>query len=161
MYNTQNNKMEDGLDSGLFGISISDSEPEEDYTCAPEGTGASTANETPTTTKPTRADRTALSEPAFQALRATYQPKLENGEVIVLFFFLFCLDHILFSDRIIIIFSFTSLFCHFMITQLAHMSHLSNPRLRSGKPSHHPTTPHSRWATQKPASPKHKKSCTL
>ncbi|KAK3377937.1 hypothetical protein B0H63DRAFT_512098 [Podospora didyma] len=78
--------MEDGLDSGLFGISLSDSEPEEgNYTCAPEGTNTSgAANETTSTTtasKPTRADRTALSEPTFQALQATYRPKHENGEI--------------------------------------------------------------------------------
>ncbi|KAK5663036.1 hypothetical protein OQA88_6451 [Cercophora sp. LCS_1] len=62
---------DDSLDSGLLAIALSDSESEpENGTSTPaEGAGA------------TRADRTALSEAAFQQLKATYRAKVENGEV--------------------------------------------------------------------------------
>jgi len=57
---------DDGLDPGLLAISLSDSEPE-------EGVAATPAE--------VRADRTALSEEAFQALKSTYRAKVENGQV--------------------------------------------------------------------------------
>lgn len=52
--------MADGDDGGLFSIAISDSEDE--TTCAKKERGGQTEEE-------------------FQALRATYRPKIENGEV--------------------------------------------------------------------------------
>lgn len=61
----------DGTDPNLLllSLNLSDSEPEE---AAP-----------PTTPSATRADRTALSEEAFQSLKQTYRPKLENGKVLL------------------------------------------------------------------------------
>ncbi|KAK4138864.1 hypothetical protein BT67DRAFT_438170 [Trichocladium antarcticum] len=55
--------------NSLLLLSLSDSDSEPDSAAAP------------TTPAATRADRTALSEQAFQALKQTYRPKLENGEV--------------------------------------------------------------------------------
>ena len=53
----------------LLAISLSsDSESESDSDSVPGETSANV-------------DRTALSEQAFQALKATYKPKVENGEV--------------------------------------------------------------------------------
>ncbi|KAK3359051.1 hypothetical protein B0T25DRAFT_564101 [Lasiosphaeria hispida] len=63
---------EDAFTSGLFGISLSDSESENDTTQSPIP-----QNDPPSS----RADRTALSEPAFQALKSSYRPKVENGEI--------------------------------------------------------------------------------
>ncbi|KAI1394321.1 uncharacterized protein F4822DRAFT_45143 [Hypoxylon trugodes] len=61
--------MDSDLDSGLFGIQLSDTEepaegsqPQNDETSAP-------------------ADRTAQSEEEFQAVRKEYNVKVENGEV--------------------------------------------------------------------------------
>lgn len=60
--------MSSEFDASLLCISLSDSESE---------------SSTPAEAAPaaTRADRTALSEEAFQHLQATYQPKVENGEI--------------------------------------------------------------------------------
>ena len=60
--------MDDGLDSGLFNIALSDSEE---------------SSSTPKEAK-SRAEKTAQSEADFQAVKATYRPKIENGEVGVL-----------------------------------------------------------------------------
>ncbi|KAK1828347.1 hypothetical protein QBC39DRAFT_359346 [Podospora conica] len=60
---------DDPLEAGLFGMALSDSESSDADIC----------KDTPHTT--TRADRTALSEEAFQTLKSTYIPKLENGEI--------------------------------------------------------------------------------
>ncbi|GAB1315121.1 hypothetical protein MFIFM68171_05331 [Madurella fahalii] len=59
----------------LFCLDLSDSEPEE----AADPTTAS--NGTPPQAEPSRAERTALSEEAFQTLKQTYRPKLENGDI--------------------------------------------------------------------------------
>ncbi|KAK0727033.1 hypothetical protein B0T26DRAFT_692810 [Lasiosphaeria miniovina] len=64
------------MESGLLNISLSDSEGEGQ---ADIDKGA--AADTDTQQQQSRADRTALSEPAFQVLRATYRPKVENGEI--------------------------------------------------------------------------------
>ncbi|KAK4162609.1 hypothetical protein QBC43DRAFT_321196 [Cladorrhinum sp. PSN259] len=64
---------EDALNSHLLLIGLSDSEPSEPE----EGANPSTV----TTPELTRAERTALSEPAFQALKKSYRAKVENGEI--------------------------------------------------------------------------------
>ena len=51
------------IDSDLLAITLSDSEPDQDAVTTES------------------VDRTALSEPAFQALKSTYRPKVQNGEV--------------------------------------------------------------------------------
>ncbi|KAK4104570.1 hypothetical protein N658DRAFT_521215 [Parathielavia hyrcaniae] len=64
----------------LLSLSLSDSEPEEAAT--PSNTTTAASSTAPTTEhQPTRAERTALSEEAFQALKQTYRPKIENGNV--------------------------------------------------------------------------------
>jgi hypothetical protein len=63
----------------LLSLNLSDSEPEE--AAAPTTNTASTTGPT-TEYQPTRAERTALSEEAFQALKQSYRPKVENGNVI-------------------------------------------------------------------------------
>jgi hypothetical protein len=60
------------FDNSLLFISL-DSDSEADST----GTPAECASSTPS-----RADRTALSDAAFQHLKETYKPKVENGEVV-------------------------------------------------------------------------------
>ncbi|KAK0720714.1 hypothetical protein B0H67DRAFT_577113 [Lasiosphaeris hirsuta] len=62
--------------SGFFGISLSDSESENDITTTTTDSPAP-----PNGPALSRADRTALSEPAFQALKSSYRPKVENGEI--------------------------------------------------------------------------------
>ncbi|KAK4451867.1 hypothetical protein QBC34DRAFT_399766 [Podospora aff. communis PSN243] len=59
------------FDNGLLSISL-DSDSDADST----GTPAECATSTPS-----RADRTALSDAAFQHLKETYKPKVENGEI--------------------------------------------------------------------------------
>ncbi|KAK0627022.1 hypothetical protein B0T14DRAFT_425051 [Immersiella caudata] len=59
------------LDSGLLSISL-DSDSEPDSTGVPVEC---------TPSAPSRADRTALSDSAFQRLKETYKPKVENGEI--------------------------------------------------------------------------------
>jgi hypothetical protein len=59
------------LDNGLLSISL-DSDSDADSTGTPAVCATST---------PSRADRTALSDAAFQHLKETYKPKVENGEV--------------------------------------------------------------------------------
>ncbi|KAK3365719.1 hypothetical protein B0T24DRAFT_669916 [Lasiosphaeria ovina] len=66
------------MDSGLLNISLSDSEGEEGQADIDTAAAAAAAD---AQQQQSRADRTALSEPAFQALRATYRPKVENGEI--------------------------------------------------------------------------------
>lgn len=68
---------DDPLETGLLGIGLSDSESSDAETCKPHTT-TTTTNDAASSS---RADRTALSEEAFQSLKATYTPKLENGEV--------------------------------------------------------------------------------
>lgn len=68
---------DDTLETGLLGIGLSDSESSDAETCNPSHTTTTTT----TANSSSRADRTALSEEAFQTLKATYTPKLENGEV--------------------------------------------------------------------------------
>lgn len=68
---------DDTLEAGLLGIALSDSESSDAETCKPHTTTTTTT----TANSSSRADRTALSEEAFQSLKATYVPKLENGEV--------------------------------------------------------------------------------
>lgn len=66
----------------LLSLGLSDdSEPEE----AADPTAANNNNNAPppppADSSTTRADRTALSEDAYQALKQSYRPKLENGNV--------------------------------------------------------------------------------
>ncbi len=63
---TPNLAMADGVDSGLFNISLSDSE---DSSSQPKAEAQS------------RADKTAQSEADFQGIKASYYPKVENREV--------------------------------------------------------------------------------
>ncbi|KAK0635841.1 hypothetical protein B0T17DRAFT_517407 [Bombardia bombarda] len=65
------------MDSGLFNISLSDSE-EEDQTSSNNNKGNDTNG---TNTGSSRSDRTALSQADFDALKKTYRPKMENGEI--------------------------------------------------------------------------------
>jgi len=65
--------MASDFDPGLLGMNLSDSDSDQENSTPTPAEGA--ANST------TRADRTALSEEAFQLLKATYRPKVENGEV--------------------------------------------------------------------------------
>lgn len=58
-------KMADDMDSGLFNITLSDSEGED---------GGNTS------TEPAR-DRTGQTEDDFQAVKRAYRPKIDNGEV--------------------------------------------------------------------------------
>ncbi|KAL2255191.1 hypothetical protein VTK26DRAFT_3897 [Humicola hyalothermophila] len=58
------------MDDHLLALNLSDSEPEE---AADPNDRANTAT--------TRAERTALSESAFESLKQTYRPKLENGNI--------------------------------------------------------------------------------
>lgn len=60
----------------LLSLNFSDSEPDEG---APPPADSNFNNTN--TTLPSRAERTALSESAFQFLKRTYRPKVENGEV--------------------------------------------------------------------------------
>ncbi|KAK4148001.1 uncharacterized protein C8A04DRAFT_23793 [Dichotomopilus funicola] len=62
----------------LLALDLSDSEPDE--AALPADTPSSTSNPT-TEHRPTRAERSALSEEAFQSLKKTYLPKIENGEI--------------------------------------------------------------------------------
>lgn len=55
--------MSEELDSGLFNIALSDSESDSSQKAAAPR------------------DRTGQTEDAFQAVRAAYRPKVENGEV--------------------------------------------------------------------------------
>ncbi|KAK0754697.1 hypothetical protein B0T18DRAFT_425047 [Schizothecium vesticola] len=66
------------LEAGLLGIALSDSESSDAEICS---TPHPTTTTTTTNGPASRADRTALSEEAFQSLKATYTPKLENGEI--------------------------------------------------------------------------------
>ncbi|KAL2196142.1 hypothetical protein P885DRAFT_78478 [Corynascus similis CBS 632.67] len=61
----------------LLSLNLSDSEPEE---AAPPANTTTTAGPT-SEYQPTRAERTALSEEAFQALKQSYRPKIENGNI--------------------------------------------------------------------------------
>jgi L-aminopeptidase/D-esterase-like protein len=63
----------------LLSVNLSDSEPDE--AAAPATTTTSTSTCLATEHQPTRAERTALSEEAFQELKRTYRPKVENGDV--------------------------------------------------------------------------------
>lgn len=65
----------------LLSLNLSDSEPDEAVAPSTTNTTTSTSHIT-SEAQPTRADRTALSEEAFQALKQTYRPKIENGEVL-------------------------------------------------------------------------------
>lgn len=79
--NTQTPKMDsEQTDPNLLllSLNLSDSEPEE--AAPPNNTTPSTAGPT-SEYQPTRAERTALSEEAFQALKQSYVPKVENGRV--------------------------------------------------------------------------------
>lgn len=66
----------------LLSLNLSDSEPDEAANPANKTSGPAPTTEY----QPTRAERTALSEEAFQALKRTYRPKIENGNVLSLFF---------------------------------------------------------------------------
>jgi hypothetical protein len=70
-------KMSEGLDSGLFGISLSDSE---DSTCSPEA-GAQSNGASTETAKKTGTARVAQTEESYQNVKDTYRVKVENGEV--------------------------------------------------------------------------------
>ncbi|KAI1452574.1 hypothetical protein F4805DRAFT_462652 [Annulohypoxylon moriforme] len=67
--------MDSDLDSGLFGIQLSDSEDSNNDSEPAEGNPPK-KQETSTTT-----DRTAQSEEEFQAVRKEYRVKVENGEI--------------------------------------------------------------------------------
>lgn len=70
----------EALESGLLGIGLgSDSEDESTTT-----TNAKTEVVPECAPPATKADRTALSEEAFQELKRTYRVKVENGEVCLL-----------------------------------------------------------------------------
>ncbi|KAK4151465.1 hypothetical protein C8A00DRAFT_35869 [Chaetomidium leptoderma] len=60
----------------LLSLNLSDSEPEEAAAPPTSSTSGPTSEY-----QPTRAERTALSEEAFQALKQTYRPKIENGNI--------------------------------------------------------------------------------
>ncbi|KAL2178081.1 uncharacterized protein P884DRAFT_198758 [Thermothelomyces heterothallicus CBS 202.75] len=72
----------------LLSLNLSDSDPEE--TAPPGDATTSTTNAAGPTAEyqPTRAERTALSEEAFQALKQSYRPKVENGNIHSLISFL-------------------------------------------------------------------------
>jgi hypothetical protein len=61
----------------LLSLNLSDSEPDEAANPATNTSGSAPTTEY----HPTRAERTALSEETFQALKKTYRPKIENGNV--------------------------------------------------------------------------------
>ncbi|KAK3996732.1 hypothetical protein QBC44DRAFT_257607 [Cladorrhinum sp. PSN332] len=65
---------DDALNSRLLLIGLSDSESSEPGEAANPSTKAAVP-------ELTRAERTALSEPAFQALKKSYRAKVENGEI--------------------------------------------------------------------------------
>ncbi|KAL2269119.1 hypothetical protein VTJ83DRAFT_3965 [Remersonia thermophila] len=56
----------------LLSLNLSDSEPDEAAAPATAASGSASL---------TRAERTALSEEAFQELKRTYRPKVENGDL--------------------------------------------------------------------------------
>ncbi|KAL1840957.1 hypothetical protein VTJ49DRAFT_7563 [Mycothermus thermophilus] len=62
----------------LLSLNLSDLEPDE--AAAPTTTTSTSASVT-IEHQPTRAERTALSEEAFQKLKRTYRPKVENGDL--------------------------------------------------------------------------------
>jgi hypothetical protein len=61
----------------LLSLNLSDSEPDEAANPANNTSGSAPTTEY----HPTRAERTAHSEEANQALKKTYRPKIENGNV--------------------------------------------------------------------------------
>lgn len=63
----------------LLALNLSDSDPDE--AAAPQTTTSNTSTGPTTEYQPTRADRSALSEEAFLALKQSYRPKIENGNV--------------------------------------------------------------------------------
>ncbi|KAI2466419.1 hypothetical protein F4781DRAFT_405745 [Annulohypoxylon bovei var. microspora] len=67
--------MDPELDSGLFGIHLSDSE---DSNNGSESAGGNPPKKQEASTP---ADRTAQSEEEFQAVRKEYRVKVENGEI--------------------------------------------------------------------------------
>ncbi|KAI0896437.1 hypothetical protein F4806DRAFT_464528 [Annulohypoxylon nitens] len=67
--------MDPDLDSGLFGIQLSDSEDSSNNSEPAEG------NQPKKQEANTAADRTAQSEEEFQAVRKEYKVKVENGEI--------------------------------------------------------------------------------
>ncbi|KAI1418372.1 hypothetical protein F5Y13DRAFT_565 [Hypoxylon sp. FL1857] len=67
--------MDPDLDSGLFGIQLSDSEDSANDTEPAEGSQPKKDEAS------TPADRTAQSEEEFQAVRREYRVKVENGEI--------------------------------------------------------------------------------
>ena len=69
--------MDSDLDSGLFGIQLSDSEDSNNESEPAEGNPPK-KQETGATT-----DRTAQTEEEFQTVRREYRVKIENGEVCV------------------------------------------------------------------------------
>ncbi|KAJ4302337.1 hypothetical protein N0V88_002481 [Collariella sp. IMI 366227] len=65
-------------DNLLLALNLSDSEPEEG--AAPAAKNNTSSSSGPSSEyQPTRAERTALSEEAYQHLKQTYRPKIENG----------------------------------------------------------------------------------
>ncbi|KAF3058177.1 hypothetical protein GL218_05268 [Daldinia childiae] len=68
--------MDPDLDSGLFGIQLSDSEDGSNDSEPAEGTRPPKKGESSTPV-----DRTAQSEEEFQAVRREYRVKVENGEI--------------------------------------------------------------------------------
>ncbi|KAI8959628.1 hypothetical protein F5Y11DRAFT_297350 [Daldinia sp. FL1419] len=66
--------MDPDLDSGLFGIQLSDSEDGSNDSEPAEGTRPKKEPSAP-------GDRTAQSEEEFQAVRREYRVKVENGEI--------------------------------------------------------------------------------
>ncbi|KAI1808880.1 hypothetical protein F4811DRAFT_499286 [Daldinia bambusicola] len=67
--------MDPDLDSGLFGIQLSDSEDGSNDSEPAEGTRPKKGEAN------TPVDRTAQSEEEFQAVRREYRVKVENGEI--------------------------------------------------------------------------------
>ncbi|KAL2019700.1 hypothetical protein VTK56DRAFT_9237 [Thermocarpiscus australiensis] len=75
----------EAIDSNLLLITLSDSDSEP-AEAAPPADPSSTLSQNGAASdrhhhQSARAERTALSEPAFQALKQSYRPKVENGEI--------------------------------------------------------------------------------
>lgn len=71
---------DESLESGLLGIGLG-SDSEDESTTATNNTNNKTEVVAECAQPTSKADRTALSEEAFQELKRTYRVKVENGEV--------------------------------------------------------------------------------
>jgi hypothetical protein len=74
----------DNTDSPLLLLSLNLSDSEPDEASGPSASTSTADNNHPDhqqQNQPTRAERTALSDEDFRALKQSYRPKLENGNV--------------------------------------------------------------------------------